>query len=194
MELVTGKHLKEYGKEIIFKPLKMKSTAWALADIDTNKHTKLYDKKGEKISQIRWYEGTTYPDGGILTTVNDLSKFFIAILSDGKYEKTRILKEETAKEMVRFQYNERNKPDNVRLDKLNQGIFWATKLGATRVGHNGSDPGVRTFMLSDLNKEIGVIIFFNTSLGEKEEGVYFDIYEELYKFGQMIKTEKKKSK
>ena len=33
--------------------------------------------------------------------------------------------------------------------KLNQGIFWTTKIGATRIGHNGSDSGVRTFMLSD---------------------------------------------
>jgi CubicO group peptidase (beta-lactamase class C family) len=186
VEIVTGKHLKENGKQLIFKPLKMNNTAWALADIDTNKHTKLYDKKGEKISKIEWYEGTTYPDGGIRTTVNDLSKFFIAMLSDGKYKQTRILKEETAKEMVRFQHNETNKPDNIKLDKLNQGIFWATKLGATRMGHNGSDPGVRTFMLSDLSKEIGVIIFYNTSLNENEEGVYFDIYEKLYEFGKMI--------
>jgi hypothetical protein len=45
-------------------------------------------------------------------------------------------------------------------------------------------------MLSDLNKEIGVIIFFNTSLLESEEGIYFDIYEQLYKFGQSIKKGK----
>jgi CubicO group peptidase (beta-lactamase class C family) len=190
VELVTGKHLKENGTQFIFNPLKMKSTAWALADIDTNRHTKLYDKKGGKVSQIGWYDGTTYPDGGIRTTVNDLSKFFIAMLSDGKYKNTRILKEETAQEMVRFQHNETNKPDNVNINKLNQGIFWATKLGATKIGHNGSDPGVRTFMLSDLNKEIGVIIFFNTSLLESEEGIYFDIYEQLYKFGQSIKKGK----
>jgi len=56
-------------------------------------------------------------------------------------------------------------------------------MGGTRIGHNGSDPGVRTFMLSDLNKEIAVIVFFNTSLDEADEGQFFNIYEDLYKYG-----------
>ena len=103
----------------------------------------------------------------------------ISLLNDGQYEKTRILKKETVEEMLRFQYTETNKPDNVNPQKLNQGIFWATKLGATRIGHNGSDPGVRTFMLSDLNKEFAVIVFFNTELNEEDEGKFFDIYAEL---------------
>ena len=74
--------------------------------------------------------------------------------------------------------------------KLNTGIFWTTKMGATRIGHNGSDPGVRTFMLSDLEKEIGVILFVNTKLSEKDEGIYFDIYEELYNYAKKLKSEK----
>ncbi len=189
VELKTGKTLNKYGKEIIFDPLKMKNTGWSLAAVDTSKHSILYDNINGKITKIGWYEGTTYPDGGIRSSVNDLSKYFIALLNDGKYKKTRLLKKKTAIEMVRFQHNESNKPDNVKIDKLNQGIFWATKLGATRIGHNGSDHGVRTFMLSDLKKEIAVIIFFNTSLGEKNEGIYFDIYEELYKLGEAIKAD-----
>jgi len=90
--------------------------------------------------------------------------------------------------MLRFQFTESDKPDNVKLDKLNSGIFWATKMGGKRIGHNGSDPGVRTFMLSDLNKEIAVIVFFNTSLSEAEEDVFFDIYEDLYKYGLELKN------
>lgn len=54
------------------------------------------------------------------------------------------------------------------------------------MGYNCSDHGVRTFMLADLEKEIGVVIFFNTSLGEKEEGKYFDVYEVLYKYGERL--------
>jgi CubicO group peptidase (beta-lactamase class C family) len=190
VELKTGKKLSVYGKEHIFEPLKMKNTGWSLSEIKIKKHAKLYKKEGNSISPIQFYEGITYPDGGIRTTVKDLSKFFISLLNDGKYNNTRILQEQTTKEMTRFQYNETNKPENVNLSKLNQGIFWTTKLGATRIGHNGSDPGVRTFMLSDLEKNIGVIIFFNTSLTEDEEGIYFDIYEELYKYGESLKKRK----
>jgi len=188
IELRTGKKLNEYAKKNIFKPLKMQSSGWALNEIDIKNHSKHYEKKGDSIVQIQLYEGTTYPDGGVRTSVNELSKFFISLLNEGKYKNTRILKKETVEEMLRFQYTEINKPDNVKLNKINQGIFWATKLGATRIGHNGSDPGVRTFMLSDLNKEFSVIIFFNTSLDEKDEGKFFDIYEELYKYAKDLKT------
>jgi CubicO group peptidase (beta-lactamase class C family) len=181
VELRTGSKLNEYSKRYIFKPLKMTNSGWSLAEINTKNHTKLYEKKGDSIKQIQWYEETTYPDGGVRTSVDELSRFFIALLNDGKYNGSSILKKESVDEMLRFQFNDSNKPENVKPDKLNSGIFWATKMGGTRIGHNGTDPGVRTFMLSDLTKEIGIILFFNTSLSEKEENVYFDTYAEVYK-------------
>jgi len=187
IELRTGQKLNDYARKNIFKPLKMQNSGWALNEINSKKHSKLYEKKGDSIVQIQLYEGVTYPDGGVRTSVQELSRFFISLLNDGKYQKTRILKKETVDEMLRFEYTDTNKPVNVNISKINQGIFWSTKLGATRIGHNGSDPGVRTFMLSDLNKEIAVIVFFNTSLTEEDEGKFFDIYEELYKYGKELK-------
>ncbi len=187
IELRTGYKLNEYAKKHIFKPLKMSNSGWALNEIDINKHSKLYEIRGENIVQIQLYEGITYPDGGVRTSIQELSNFFISLLNGGKYKKIRILKKATVEEMLRFQYTETNKPENVKLDKINQGIFWATKLGATRIGHNGSDPGVRTFMLSDLNREFAVIVFFNTSLNENDEGIFFDIYEELCKYAKALK-------
>lgn len=194
IEMRTGKKLNDYAKKHIFKPLRMLNTGWSLTEINIKNHSKLYKKQGNDIEQIPLYEGTTYPDGGVRTSVDELSKFFIALLNDGEYKKTRILKKETVEEMVRFEYTETNAPENVNIKKLNQGIFWATKLGATRIGHNGSDPGVRTFMLSDLSKEIGVIVFFNTSLNEEDEGKFFTIYEELYKYGKDLKEKQASDK
>ena len=194
IELRTGEKLNEYAKRNIFKPLKKSNSACAMNEIDIKKHSKLYEKKGDSIIQIILYEGTTYPDGGVRTSIQGLSKFFISLLNEGKYKKARILKKESVEEMLRFQYTETNKPENVKLNKVNQGIFWATKLSTTRIGHNGSDPGVRTFMLSDLNKEFAVIVFFNTSLNEKDEGKFFDIYEELYKYAKDLKTKQTTSR
>ena len=188
VELRTGKKLGEYARRHIFRPLKMVSSGWSLSGVDTNRHTRLYSKQGDSVKSIQWYEGTTYPDGGVRTTVNDLSRFFISLLNDGTYKHTRILKKNTVNEMLRFQFTQANKPENVDPDKLNSGIFWATKAGATRIGHNGSDPGVRTFMLSGLDKEIGVILFVNTSLGDEGERTYFDIYNALYKYAAGFTT------
>lgn len=189
VEIVTGKKLPEYGKQIIFKPLKMKNTGWSLSQINLANHTKLYEKKGDTLVTIPLYTFPTYPEGGVRTSVLELAKYFSTLLNDGEYNGIKILKKESVKEMQRFQFNELNKPENINVTKLNSGILWATKLGATRIGHNGSDPGVRVFMLSELSKEIGVVLFINTSLSD--ERVSFDIYEELYKYGQKIKEAKK---
>jgi len=194
IELRTGKTLNEYAKKHIFKPLKMQNSGWALNEIDITKHSKLYEKKGDSIVQIQLYEGTTYPDGGVRTSVIDLSKFFITLLNEGKYKKKKLLKKELANEMLRFQFTETKKPENVELKEVNSGIFWATKNNVTRIGHNGSDPGVRTFMLSDLNKEFAIIVFFNTSLSEEEGGVYSGIYRELYKYARDLKTKQTTSR
>jgi hypothetical protein len=49
-------------------------------------------------------------------------------------------------------------------------------------------------MLSDLGKEFSVIVFFNTSLDEKDEGTFFDIYEELYKYAKDLKAKQTTSR
>ncbi|WP_145854636.1 serine hydrolase domain-containing protein [Pedobacter suwonensis] len=187
VEIRTGQKLNEYSKKYLFNPLKMNDTGWFLSEIELKKHTKLYEKKDHKIQEIPLYGCTTYPDGGVRSSVDDLTHFFICLLNDGKYQNRQVLKEETVREMLRFQFDETNTPENVKPKTLNSGIFWATKMGAKRIGHNGSDPGVRVFMLSDLNKEVAVILFSNTSLSEQEENKFFEIYEDLYRYGLEIK-------
>jgi len=184
LELRTGEKLNKFSRKYFFNPLKMENTGWFLSEIDTNLHSKLYTRQGESIEKILLYGVTTYPDGGVRTSVSELSKLFVVLLNEGKYKGTRILKKKSVDEMLRFQFTELNKPQNVNPGNLNSGIFWTTKMGGSRMGHNGSDPGVRTFMLSDLAKEIGIILFINTSLSEKEEHIYFDMYNELYKYAK----------
>jgi CubicO group peptidase (beta-lactamase class C family) len=108
-------------------------------------------------------------------------------MNDGRYKGKQIFKKESIQDMLRFQFTKDHTPENVNPEKLNSGLFWATKMGGTRIGHNGSDPGVRTFILSDLDKEVAVILFSNTSLSESEEDKFFDLYNDLYKFGLTIK-------
>ncbi len=188
IERRTGRKLPDYSKRYIFRPLHMKHSGWGLNEVNLRHHAKLYEKKGDRIVPVPWYECTTYPDGGVRTSVHDLTKFFITLLGEGAYEGKRLLRRDLAAEMLRYQYTPDRKPENVAINKLNSGIFWSTKLGATRVGHNGSDPGVRTFMLTDLDRQVSVIVFFNTSLGEEEEDRFFDMYELLYQYGQSLKA------
>ncbi|WP_082468483.1 serine hydrolase [Pedobacter sp. R20-19] len=189
VEVRTGKKLNDYSREFLFKPLKMDDTGWLLSEINLKKHARLYQKQADSsIKRIPLYGMTTYPDGGVRTSVNDLSHFFICLLNNGKFQNRQVLRDKTVQEMLRFQFDDAHKPENIEPAKLNSGIFWSTKMGGKRIGHNGSDFGVRTFMLSDLNKEVAVILFFNTSLLENDEAKFFDIYNELYQYGVKIRN------
>ncbi|GGE50072.1 CubicO group peptidase (beta-lactamase class C family) [Pedobacter psychrotolerans] len=189
VEVQTGKKLNDYSRKYLFKPLKMDDTGWFLSEINLKKHARLYQKQADSsIKLIPLYGQTTYPDGGVRTSVNDLSHFFICLLNGGKFQNRQVLREKTVQEMLRFQFDDAHKPENIEPDKLNSGIFWSTKMGGKRIGHNGSDFGVRTFMLSDLKKEVAVIMFINTSLLETEEAKFFGIYNELYQYGVQMRN------
>ena len=113
-----------------------------------------------------------------------------ALLNDGEYEGTRILGKKSAEEMLRFQYTESSKPDNVNLsgeNSVNSGIFWGTRFDVTRIGHKGSDPGIRTMMLSDLAREVGVVLFANTSLSGEGMRHYGAIFQELWKHAETMR-------
>ncbi len=189
IENTTGQKLNIYSKQNIFTPLKMNNTGWFLSEINLSNHSKLYENHGGIPKLIQLYGLTTYPDGGVRTSVADLSKFFICLLNDGEYEGTRILEKESVNEMLQFQFKALNKPENVYLEELNSGLFWATKRNLTLIGHGGTDPGVKTVMLSDASKKIGVLLFTNTSLDEEATNKFGDIYNELYKYAMKLKSQ-----
>nr|WP_241093706.1 serine hydrolase domain-containing protein [Xanthomonas sp.] len=190
VERAVGERLDVYTRQRIFVPLGMRNTAWFLSDVPAPRHARLYVAQNGLSIPIPLYGGTTYPDGGVRTSVADLSRFFLALLNDGAYDGARILDRRSAQEMLRFQYTATDKPDNVDLAQKNSGIFWSTKYDVTRIGHGGSDPGVKTEMLSDLDKEIGVIFFTNTSLGEEQFREYEGILDALWRRARTLKQER----
>ena len=192
VEIVAGKKLNEYSREVIFKPLRMTNSGWFLTEINIRNHSKLYDMQTDTLKEIPLYGVPTYPDGGVRTSVAELSHFFIAMLNGGVYKGKRILQKATVDTMQHFYYNAPATPENVDPAKLNSGIFWATKKNATMIGHAGSDPGVKTEMLASLSKDVGVILFTNTKLTDKNLVKYFySIFDEIYKYGLKLKEQKK---
>ncbi|MBK8859091.1 MAG: beta-lactamase family protein [Opitutaceae bacterium] len=190
VEVAVGEKFNVYTKRTIFAPLKMDSTGWLMSEVDLTRHSNLYIAQGLAVP-IQLYGLSTYPDGGLRTSVMDLSRFFIALLNDGTYEGGRILDRKSVEEMLRFQYGASNKPDNVKLSgegSVNSGIFWATKEALTRIGHNGADPGLVTMMLSDADKQIGVIMLVNTATRPEDGEAYGAIFDELWKLGVYLRS------
>lgn len=189
VEIAVGEKLNTYTRRKFFAPLKMANTGWFLSEIDLAKHATLYIAQGLPVP-IQHYGLTTYPDGGLRTSVADLSRFFIALLNEGVHEGTRILDKQSVAEMLRFQYDVSNKPDNVKFSgegSVNSGIFWATKADCSRIGHSGADPGLVTMMVSDLSKDVAVVLFFNTAVPQEDADGYGTIFERLWKHAEALK-------
>lgn len=187
VERATGMPLDVYTRERIFVPLGMTRTAWRLSDIPTGRHATLYTLKDGKPEPLRPYSLSTYPDGGVRTSVNDLSRFFRALLNDGALEDRRILDAKTTREMLHFQFDATHHPDNVDIAELNSGLFWATRYNTRMVGHGGTDPGLKTEMLFDPAQGIGVIVFTNTALTPAGQKAYSGLIDDLFAHGQALK-------
>jgi CubicO group peptidase (beta-lactamase class C family) len=195
VELAVGMPLYEYSKQWIFKPLNMKNSGWLLSEINLANHSKLYDRQTDTLITIPLYGMATYPDGGVRSSVAELSRFFLALLSDGSYQGKRILQKTSVETMERFQFTPENKPENIELNELNSGLFWATKMNVTQIGHGGTDPGVKTEMLANISKDVAVLLFTNTTLADKDLFKYYlGIYQDLWTYGLTLKAAKQNSK
>ena len=191
IERAVGEPLSRYTRSHIFEPLKMSRTGWFLSEIDLARHSKLYVSQNGVAIPILLYGVTTYPDGGVRTSVADLSKFFIALLDGGEYQGARILDSASAAEMLRFQFTDANRPENYPAADGNSGLFWRTKFNGTLIGHGGNDPGIQTEMLSDVSREVGVILFVNTSLSGPDQRASSVIFDALWKHAVALKDEKR---
>ena len=188
VERAFGEPLNVYTRRQVFAPLGMSSTGWFLSEVDLENHSTLFVAQNGLTIPIPHYGGTTYPDGGVRTSVADLSKLFAALLHGGEYRGTRILEAGMAAEMVRFQFTDGNRPENYPAAEGNSGLFWRTKFNGTRVGHGGNDPGVQTEMLADPSGTIGVVLFSNTSLGGTDARAFYAIFEALWKHAESLRA------
>ncbi len=187
VERAAGKPLNVLTRERVFGPLGMTRTGWFLSEIDPAHHSRLYVAQNGLVIPIAWYGSTTYPDGGLRTSVADLSRFFVALLNGGERDGARVLGAQSAAEMTRMQFTDANRPENLPAAAGNSGLFWRTKFNGRRVGHGGSDPGVHTEMLTDPAHEIGVILLVNTSLSGEEQEAVAVIFDALWAHGEWLK-------
>jgi CubicO group peptidase (beta-lactamase class C family) len=189
VERAMGMPLNRYTRAQIFVPLKMHNTGWFFSEVNRANHSTLFVAQNGHTIPIPPYGSTTYPDGGVRTSVDELSRFFIALLNGGAYGAVRILDATQAAEMVRFQFTDANRPENFPAADGNSGLFWRTKFGGRRIGHGGNDPGLQTEMLADLSGNIGVVLFVNTSLSGDDARAVGSILDALWKYADSLKQQ-----
>ena len=163
IEIKSGLTYDEFATRYILKPLKMNNSGWLLTDVDLKKHTKLYYNK---YLCFPLYNLLTYPDGGLKTSANDLSKYLIGIIKGYNGSKT-LLTDKSYKLMFTPQFSKEHPPKDISLVNRNKGIFWNLYANGT-IGHDGDDPGISTFLFFNPTTGIGGLFLCNQYLPDKK--------------------------
>jgi len=171
LEIATDDSYKDFTTKHILEPLGMSSSGWTFEDIDLSRHSKLYLNPK---SEIPFYSLITFPDGGLITSTCDLSKYLKELIR-GYCSSGILLTKESYNEFFTKQLIEENFSNQ---KGENEGIFVSFSTEGN-IGHSGSDPGVSTYMFFNPTSKTGNILFVNTDFGLEGEKQYKDILKKL---------------
>ena len=173
VEAVTGETLAEYSERHLFKQLGMTNTSWLLHDLNLDEIAVPYEVEqcipwlficaiseevelnyviNEFVAPPRSYKSLIpyphfgnpqYPDGGIRTSISQLSSFLTQVLTNRDVSGEPILSDENYNEMFKLQLAPEVSDS--------QRFFWRDRGGLT--GHMGSDLGVATSMYFDISTQ-----------------------------------------
>jgi CubicO group peptidase (beta-lactamase class C family) len=166
---VTNENFQSYTRTHIFDPLNMSDTSWEKPQKDNKNHTIYYR---ENFKPFPNYSMITYPDGGLYSTVADLTKYLQEIMKGYNGEGT-ILSKEAFLTMMKKPTKEEDYPD---------AICWDLSIPCC-IGHAGNDFGTSTLMYFEPATGIGRILFANVSIeNEKQEEAFYGIFNDLFKY------------
>ncbi|MFB8372648.1 serine hydrolase [Paenibacillus taichungensis] len=101
VENVSGEPFESYMQQHIFKPLGMDNSSFLLNGKFKNQLATAYDA-GHNPLDLYTLSPTPMPQGGMLSTAEDIGHFMIAFLNDGIKDNERIWKESTVKSMEQY--------------------------------------------------------------------------------------------
>lgn len=96
IELLSGMTWEEFVLEKIFEPLKMHSTVYTIDEMlkDSDYGVPFTEKRdSDEIYQIPYYDriGAAAPAGAIISNLEDISHWLIALMNDGKYQDLQVI-------------------------------------------------------------------------------------------------------
>ena len=163
---VSGQTYSQYVQEHILNPLDMKSsTAQWSTPLDLRARESIgymYDDGAFLVFPNLISQVDLFPAGIIRASVNDMARFMIAHLQDGRYSDTsiteaRILKEATAQEMHSTLFT----PDP-RILGTTYGFFDFSDNGQRAIGHSGEAEPMESLLLLLPDQNLGVFVAYNS--------------------------------
>lgn len=151
IELATAIPFATYTQQNIFSPLKMEYTTWDSRDIPVENLATPYFPIGKVVPR---YHLITYPDGGLISNIKDLSIFLSEMIKAYANQS----------EYLPIEYAQLLLPG----DEDNNRAFWGMGQKSRNIGHGGSDPGVQTDLQFNADRKIGRIILANVNAEDNE--------------------------
>jgi CubicO group peptidase (beta-lactamase class C family) len=175
IELRTGKTWEEYVKENILSPLDMNNTVFSIAEMQkSSDHGVPYNEKRDTtlLYKIPLKEdgAAVGPAGSIITSLDDLSHWVIALMNEGQYKNKEVIPksiiDETMKPGIAFRNSELE--DKGYKERLNSTYGMARSIeiykGNVLTKHGGAMPGFHSQVIMLPYDDIGIITF---SIGDQ---------------------------
>jgi CubicO group peptidase (beta-lactamase class C family) len=169
IELKSGKRWEDFVREYILNPLEMPATCYTIADMTKQAdHGVPYREKRDsfELYQISYYEDTegVAPAGAILSNIDDLSHWLIALMNDGKYKGKQVLPSNVLKATLQPAIGLPNTLGDalgfweILNPDYGMGRQTASYRGHFITYHGGDLPGFHSQVAFLPNEKIGVIV------------------------------------
>jgi CubicO group peptidase (beta-lactamase class C family) len=170
---VTGKTWEQFVQTRILQPLQMNYSFTELAAMKdkTNLATPHSGETGAIKTIARFEDQMNGAAGGLLSNVDDMSKWIIMQLNKGKYGdglQKQLFSEARQKEMWRIHTVIPSNPNpryNNHFSGYGLGFFLSDVKGNFKVSHTGGLPGMITSVSMIPDLKLGVIVLTNTENG-----------------------------
>jgi len=191
IELKSGRAWEQFVRERIFTPLDMSATTYTISDMTqhTDHGVPFREKRDSfELYKIPYYEDTegVAPAGAIISNIDELSHWLIALMNDGKYHGKQVLPGSVLKASLQPAIGLPNTLGESQgfWELLNPAYGMGRQTAAYRghliTYHGGDLPGFHSQVSFMPNDKIGVIVFV---IGDHSAPLYnvvsYNVYERL---------------
>ncbi len=160
VETATGIDFRTYVTIHILEPLGMSHTAYDVSELDPQQVATLYWDKNTPLPN---YFHESYPDGSLMTSNEDLSKYLVDMMKGIKGQSSTLFSPAGYELLFTSLLPNGVVPANFA---KNQGVFWY--LDDNTVQHSGADPGTTCILEFDRSGESGYFLLSNMDQSTEE--------------------------
>jgi len=191
IELQSGKTWEDFVRDRIFKPLDMTNTVYSIADMlkQPDFGVPFTEKRDTfEIYKIPYYEdiGGVAPCGAIISNIQDMSHWLIALMNDGRYQGTQVLPSAVLKATLEPAIALPNTETETRgyWELLNEtygmGRDTVSYRGQLLTYHGGDLPGFHSQVSFLPRERIGVLVFvIGNHCARLYDIISYNVYERL---------------